>query len=310
MYKVDGVADAYKVLSKELLYNSATVCPRGMETREILTPVIHIENPRSRLAFLEERKFNVVYAMVESLMLFSHNNEVKYLERFNSNIKQFSDDGVHMYGSYGFRIAQFIPEIINKLKSDKDSRQAALTIYNNDLIANTKDTPCTLNLHFIIRDDRLNMVVYMRSNDIIWGFPYDVFMFTMLQEVIANSLGIDLGWYRHVPTSLHVYSNHYDLLDIMGGSEEVVFYNPFDYSEYKVLTNNYRYMIDTGRTNKIPYSISDDILGEFFLYRNIFINELLYKNIKVLTEEYMECPKWVEKFTSKWGIGNEYYKNF
>lgn len=307
MYKVDGVAEAYKVLSKELLYNSSTVYPRGMETREILTPIVHIENPRSRLAFLEERKFNVVYAMVESLMLFSHNNEVKYLERFNSNIKQFSDDGVHMYGSYGFRIAQFIPEIINKLKSDKDSRQAALTIYNNDLIANTKDTPCTLNLHFIIRDDRLNMVVYMRSNDIIWGFPYDVFMFTMLQEVIANSLGIDLGWYRHVPTSLHVYSNHYDLLDIMGGSEEVLFNNPFDYLEYKVLAKNYKHIIDEKDSGMHHINIKVEKLLEYYLYRNIFINELLYKGEKILHNEYMECPKWTEKFTSKWGIDSKLY---
>ncbi len=51
----------------------------------------------------------------------------------------------------------------------------------------------------------------MRSNDAIWGLPYDVFFFTMLQELLACELGRQLGTYTHVVGSLHLYENHYAL---------------------------------------------------------------------------------------------------
>ena len=47
----------------------------------------------------------------------------------------------------------------------------------------------------------------MRSNDAFWGLSQDIFAFTMLQEIIACSLGIQLGWYKHAVCSLHLYSD-------------------------------------------------------------------------------------------------------
>ena len=37
------------------------------------------------------------------------------------------------------------------------------------------------------------LVVHMRSNDVFMGFPHDVFAFTMIQEILANDLGVKLG---------------------------------------------------------------------------------------------------------------------
>jgi len=45
----------------------------------------------------------------------------------------------------------------------------------------------------------------MRSNDVMLGFGYDIFSFTMLQEMMAIELGVELGWYQHVVGSLHAY---------------------------------------------------------------------------------------------------------
>ena len=163
----------------------------------------------------ESRKFSIVQAVVEALMLCNKADGLKYFSWFNPNMAQFSDDGVHFHGQYGLRIIRFIHSVVHKLKKDKDSRQASVAIYRNgmDCWYEGKDTPCTLDLHFMIRNNKLDMTVMMRSNDIIWGVPYDVFMFTCLQEVIANELEIDVGDYVHFPISLHVYKKHYDMLD-------------------------------------------------------------------------------------------------
>jgi thymidylate synthase len=51
----------------------------------------------------------------------------------------------------------------------------------------------------------------MRSNDAIWGLPYDIFLFTMLQELLACELGIEVGTYSHSVASLHLYERHFEL---------------------------------------------------------------------------------------------------
>jgi thymidylate synthase len=67
------------------------------------------------------------------------------------------------------------------------------------------DVPCCTTLQFLLRDGRLNLITYMRSNDIFTGFGYDIFFFTMLQELLACELEVALGWYQHVVGSLHLY---------------------------------------------------------------------------------------------------------
>lgn len=50
------------------------------------------------------------------------------------------------------------------------------------------------------------MFTVMRSNDVFLGLPHDIFCFTMLQEMLARTLGMELGVYKHAVGSLHLYS--------------------------------------------------------------------------------------------------------
>lgn len=50
----------------------------------------------------------------------------------------------------------------------------------------------------------------MRSNDAFKGLPHDVFAFTMIQELVARSLGVELGTYKHAVGSLHLYDEDRD----------------------------------------------------------------------------------------------------
>ncbi len=55
------------------------------------------------------------------------------------------------------------------------------------------------------RGSNLHMSVTMRSNDAYMGLPHDVFCFTMLQEMVAKTLGLELGEYYHYVGSMHLY---------------------------------------------------------------------------------------------------------
>jgi thymidylate synthase len=96
--------------------------------------------------------------------------------------------------------------VIDRLRDRPDTRRAVISILEpSDLAPNLAEAPCTTALQFIRRRERLHMVAVMRSNDAYLGFPHDVFCFTMIQELVARSLGIQVGEYHHFATSLHLY---------------------------------------------------------------------------------------------------------
>ena len=45
-------------------------------------------------------------------------------------------------------------------------------------------------MQFFVRSGALHAITHMRSNDIILGSPYDIFFFTMLQEMMAVALEV------------------------------------------------------------------------------------------------------------------------
>ncbi|MNP18299.1 Thymidylate synthase [compost metagenome] len=59
----------------------------------------------------------------------------------------------------------------------------------------------------------------MRSNDIYLGMPYDIFSFTMLQEMLALELNVELGSYTHMVGSLHIYEKHFNIFDSLAETE-------------------------------------------------------------------------------------------
>ena len=85
---------------------------------------------------------------------------------------EFSDDGTTVYGGYGPRLFNMhskynqIDTVINLLKEKPTTRRAVIQIYDaKDLEVKLKDIPCTCTLQFEIREGKLNLFTYMRSND-------------------------------------------------------------------------------------------------------------------------------------------------
>ena len=189
--------------------------PRGMRTKELLGCQIYFDDARARLALAPGRKYNLAFALAETLWMYAGREDLEFVERYNKRYRDFSDDGVRLYGAYGPRVLRHHVRWFQKIRGDPDTRQAVVTVYSNeDLYAATKDLPCTIAWQLFQRDGRLHMICTMRSNDIFWGVPYDVFVNTMLLEHWAYQLGLKPGSYTHQSASLHVYERHYQWLDM------------------------------------------------------------------------------------------------
>ena len=186
---------------------------RGSEVIELIGVNIEILNPRDRVITEVNRKFPLKGAMAEFLWYMTCNNRVEIIIPYLKHWINFSDDGVYVNSNYGYQWQGQIENVIKKLKSDRYTRQAVVTLFDKKYSSYTgKDTVCTPNFQFFIREDRLHLIVSSRSRDLIRGECIDQFTFTCLQELVANELGIELGTYQNCIGSLHIYSDHYDLL--------------------------------------------------------------------------------------------------
>ena len=97
--------------------------------------------------------------------------------------------------------------VIDQLRKDKETRRASISIYNgNDRYNFENDTPCTYAINFQIIDEKLNMTVLMRSNDLWFGFCNDQYCFSRLQEMVSKELSIEVGSYYHFADNIHLYN--------------------------------------------------------------------------------------------------------
>lgn len=163
------------------------------------------------------RAASPAYAAAELLWYLSRSDSVEMLLPYAPSYKRFAEPDGRAYGSYGKRIKHnievgmdYIDQLdytINKLKSEGGTRQCVVTLWRpDDLIAvGKKDIPCTLTWQFLVRRGALHMVVNMRSNDVWLGMPYDIFCFTSIQMLVADTLKLSLGTYTHNAGSLHMY---------------------------------------------------------------------------------------------------------
>lgn len=200
-----------------VLNKGNSVAPRGQVTKEALQQTA-IVNMRRPVVTLEERKLSTKFLGGEAYWILSGDNRVETIAPYNKNIVNYSDDGQTFFGAYGPRIVSQLDYVVDKLKSDADTRQAVLTIWRENPPA-TKDVPCTVAVHFMIRDHKLNCHVYMRSNDLWLGFPYDVFNFSMLSHLVCCRLNasaatngdvIKPGMLYHTASSRHIYEQHFE----------------------------------------------------------------------------------------------------
>tara|TARA_R100000742_G_C4260748_1_gene78550 strand:- start:25 stop:714 length:690 start_codon:yes stop_codon:yes gene_type:complete len=174
-----------------------------------------IENPLDRIIHNETRGFNVEYAEAEWQWYLSGDDSVDKLgeiygkvpaiwERMAIGPKRLVNSNYGYQWERGYQL----DKVVQQLKDNPNTRQAAISIYDGKEINKyRKDTPCTYAVQFTVLDNKLNMCVVMRSNDLWFGFCNDQYQFSKLQEMVSKRTGYDVGTYYHFAHNLHLYDD-------------------------------------------------------------------------------------------------------
>lgn len=179
-------------------------------TKELMDYHMSFAADYNNICTLEARKFPFKGAQAEFLWYMTAKPDANIVAKYLPNWLNFSDDAGNVHSNYGVYWRQYVPGIIDELKRDKMSRRAVMNVYNSGDAPFGKDTPCTLTLQFMIRNNRLHMIVNMRSNDIWYGLSIDQFCNSLLHQLVLHSLqetypDLKLGQYHHNAGSMHVY---------------------------------------------------------------------------------------------------------
>lgn len=211
----DSASELFAAVCQAVLLNGRAARPRGLATTEVVGVHLCLTNPQRRFVDLPPaRVINPAFAVAEALWILSGSDD-PWIFNYNDRLREFADEGV-LRGAYGPRLRRWddgridqLDAVRRQLQEDQDSRRAVIQLYDPARDhRGYRDVPCTLGYRFFVRDGRLIMHTSMRSQDLWLGFPYDIFTTTLLQELMAGWLGVELGEYHHHIDSLHLYAGN------------------------------------------------------------------------------------------------------
>ncbi len=108
--------------------------------------------------------------------------------------------------------------VIIELHKNPDSRRASMVYqrpsiwheYNDN---GKNDFICTNAVTYYIRNDVVNCVVQMRSNDVVFGYKNDFAWQQFVLNEVAEELSREAGDIIWQAQNLHVYERHFDLVE-------------------------------------------------------------------------------------------------
>ena len=226
MIMAKDVNEAISKAAKKIYDEGSIVGPRNLQTKEILNEQIIIANPTKCICTLKSRG-NIMPYLSGELDWYLHGDfNVEGIAKHSKFWKNIANKDGTVNSNYGHILFKTPTPLqrnqfewcAESLLKDKDSRQAVVN-FNSILhkYENNKDFVCTMFCQYLIRDNKLEMYTFMRSQDLILGFTYDVPFFCLTQQMLLLELqhthkDLSLGAYHHQAVSLHTYQNKYAML--------------------------------------------------------------------------------------------------
>lgn len=124
--------------------------------------------------------------------------------------------------TYGGRLFNFSGKfdqlnnfVIPLLTNDPGSRRAILSFYDpvQDSNINNRNTPGIMYVQFRIIKGELQLTALIRSNDLLFGWPANIYQLYSLQKMVAEKLSIKQGDLITISNSAHIFSDEFSFVE-------------------------------------------------------------------------------------------------
>lgn len=171
--------------------------------------------------------------------------ELLWFLKGDTNIKYLTENGVRIWNDwadkngnlgpvYGHQWRNWnsdeidqIKEVVHSLKNNPNSRRMLVSAWNPSVLPDTSKSfdenvangkaalpPCHAFFQFYIANGKLSCQLYQRSADIFLGVPFNIASYALFTMMMAQVCGYEAGEFIHTFGDAHIYSNHYEQLEL------------------------------------------------------------------------------------------------
>ena len=340
MIKVRNTNTAMYPVYDYIYVNGVEEQSRNGTVLTVLHPVtIGYSHPQECVNFCPVRDANPYFHFMEMLWFLEGIGDTKLISYYLPNMVDYSDDGDKFNAHYGYNIRtrwfDQLDNVVRILKTDPYTRRAVLQIWNPYDLINTKskDLACNLTLVFRMQQGRrindvkprLDMTVYNRSNDAIWGgvSGANITNLFAFQMYVTLALDVEFGTQYVVSNNLHIYKDNpkaegliekYAMANPMS-VDDIERYDPYTRGEVKPywkvndvvrLTIEVRQFLNRLRNNKfIPLyshwysepliqSVAVPLARSFWYHKNKDRKNAMLSAHNILAEDWRKaCVEWL-----------------
>ena len=107
-----------------------------------------------------------------------------------------------------------ISNVIEQIKKNPNSRRLLVSAWNVSEIEKMALPPCHIMFQFYVANGKLSCQLYQRSADLFLGVPFNIASYALLTHMIAQVCGLKPGEFIHTLGDAHIYSNHFDQVNL------------------------------------------------------------------------------------------------
>lgn len=176
-------------------------------------------NLQEGFPLITTKKLHIRSIIVELLWFLRGDTNIKYLHDHNVTIwDEWADANGNLGPVYGHqwrswptpdgRTIDQIHQLVERLKSDPDSRRHIVTAWNPSDIDKMALPPCHVLFQFYVARGKLSCQLYQRSADFFLGVPFNIASYSLLTHMVAQQTGYEPGEFIWTGGDVHLYLNH------------------------------------------------------------------------------------------------------
>ncbi|MCQ2155448.1 MAG: thymidylate synthase [Bacteroidales bacterium] len=196
----------------------------GVGTKSVFGRQMHFDLNEG-FPLLTTKKVHLKSIIHELLWFIAGDTNIKYLKDNGVRIwDEWADENGDLGPVYGHQWRSWptpdgktidqLSNVIEQIKNNPDSRRLIVSAWNVAEVDKMALPPCHSLYQFYVADGRLSCQLYQRSADMFLGVPFNIASYSLLTMMVAQVCGLKLGEFVHTTGDTHIYTNHFEQVDL------------------------------------------------------------------------------------------------
>lgn len=149
---------------------------------------------------------------------FSEDHKTIWDANYEAQGKALGYTDGHLGPIYGYQWRNFggvdqLKNVIDRIRTNPECRRLIVSAWNPTEISEMALPPCHCFFQFRVMNEYLHLQVYIRSNDLFLGAPFNIASYALLQCMAAHITGYKPGSLIYTIGDAHIYHNHFDAIN-------------------------------------------------------------------------------------------------